>query len=74
VIDRAVKVVTTDFLYYGGDGFALQRFDASPEKTLVDWRKPVSDWTRRAHTSVETPLEERLRAVAPARAPRAGLR
>ncbi len=66
-IDGPVTVVTTDYLYYGGDGYQLERFDPSPNFTGVDWKKPVIDWTRAARSSEEAPLERRLTADATSR-------
>ncbi len=36
-----VKVVTSDFLYRGGDHYRFQTYDAEPEETGIDWREPV---------------------------------
>jgi 2',3'-cyclic-nucleotide 2'-phosphodiesterase (5'-nucleotidase family) len=61
-LSSKVRVVTTDFLYYGGDGFELKRFDPKPRFTGVDWRKPVIDWTRAARTTSDQPLEQAVRS------------
>ncbi len=55
-----VTLVTTDFLYFGGDGYALEKYDASPTMTKVGWREPVLAWTRRAASTTDAPLETKL--------------
>lgn len=59
--ERIYKVVTTDFLFYGGDGFPFNAHDQSPIDTGVSWREPVIEWTRSAETSPARPLETLLR-------------
>ena len=58
-----LRVVTTDFLFYGGDGYAFHRYDPNPEVTGVNWREPVIGWTRAAASSSDRPLEQILRAA-----------
>ncbi|MBI4952667.1 MAG: bifunctional metallophosphatase/5'-nucleotidase [Myxococcales bacterium] len=67
-LDRArrYRVVVTDFLFHGGDGFRFHEVDPSPTFTGVNWREPVLAWTR-AHAPDEAhPLEA---ALAPGPAP-----
>jgi len=59
-LPEVVRLVTTDFLYDGGDGYALERKDAPPSMTRVNWRAPVIAWTRRAGSTKDTPLETKL--------------
>jgi len=58
-----VTVVTTDFLYHGGDGYALERFDPRGRMTGTDWRAPVIAWTRASGSTRESPLEAKLSAA-----------
>ena len=69
-----VRLVTTDYLYYGGDGFRLERFDANARFTGVDWKKPVIDWTRAAHSTAEAPIERQLTVDAGSRTRASGSR
>jgi 2',3'-cyclic-nucleotide 2'-phosphodiesterase (5'-nucleotidase family) len=57
---RRYKVVTTDFLFYGGDGFAFKELDEKPTFTSVGWRDPVIAWMRETPTSEARPLETML--------------
>jgi 2',3'-cyclic-nucleotide 2'-phosphodiesterase/3'-nucleotidase len=36
-----VKVIVNDFMYRGGDAYALRSYDPEPEETALDWREPV---------------------------------
>ncbi|MFZ9887164.1 MAG: 5'-nucleotidase C-terminal domain-containing protein, partial [Myxococcota bacterium] len=54
--ERAVyRVVVTDFMYRGGDGYELSHLDGTPEETGIDWRAPVIHRLQREHAS-GTPL------------------
>lgn len=57
---KRYTVVTIDFLYFGGAGFAFQAQDPSPRETGLDWRAPVIEWTVRQQTSPTQPLESRI--------------
>ena len=35
------KVVTTNFLYLGGDNFKFKEKDTAPQKTGINWRDPL---------------------------------
>jgi len=65
---RRYRVVTTDFLFHGGDGYTFYRLDRAPRLTGTSWRKPVVSWTRAAESSRQRPLE---RVLAGKRAPKA---
>ena len=62
---RRYRVVTTDFLFHGGDGYTFYRLDHAPQMTGTSWRKPVVEWTRGAKSDRQHPLE----GVLPARGP-----
>ena len=36
-----VRVVTNDFIYWGGDGYRFAGYDPDAEHTAIDWRTPV---------------------------------
>ncbi len=59
-LPETVRIVTTDFLFYGGDGYALERFDPNARPSGIDWRAPVIAWTRAAASTRESPLETKL--------------
>ncbi len=61
--ERRYRVVTTDFLFDGGDGYTFHRFDPKPERTGVSWRTPVVEWTKKAGSSAARPLESLLHAA-----------
>jgi 2',3'-cyclic-nucleotide 2'-phosphodiesterase (5'-nucleotidase family) len=54
---RRYRLVTTDFLFSGGDGFRLSELDDRPTSTKVNWREPVIAWTRAQKSSEARPLE-----------------
>jgi 5'-nucleotidase/UDP-sugar diphosphatase len=62
--ERTYRVVTSDFLFFGGDGFTMHRHDHTPKMTGVNWRTPVIEWTKRRKTSQQQPLESVLRQPA----------
>lgn len=39
--EKVYRVVVTDFMYRGGDGYELSGLDGSPAETGMDWRAPV---------------------------------
>jgi len=45
---RAYKVVTTDFLYEGGDGRPFKRQDPTPVMLGINWRAPLMQVFKRA--------------------------
>lgn len=55
--ERVYSVLTTDFLYWGGDGYAFDAADPSAENTEIGWREPVIAWTRKTASSRTKPLE-----------------
>ncbi len=59
---RRYRIVTTDFLFDGGDGYAFHRYDEAPTRTGVSWRTPVEEWTKQAGSTPARPLESLLHA------------
>jgi 2',3'-cyclic-nucleotide 2'-phosphodiesterase (5'-nucleotidase family) len=58
---RTYRVVTSDFLYWGGDGFDFHVHDREPLMTGVNWRDPVVKWTRDQKSAEGRPLEGLIR-------------
>jgi 5'-nucleotidase/UDP-sugar diphosphatase len=54
---KRYRVVTTDFLFHGGDGMAFHQLDAAPFLTGVNWRVPVIEWTKSAASTKKKPIE-----------------
>jgi 5'-nucleotidase / UDP-sugar diphosphatase len=54
------RIVTTDFLYGGGDDFPLRQADPAATFTGVGWRVPVIEWTKARRSSASQPLERAL--------------
>jgi 2',3'-cyclic-nucleotide 2'-phosphodiesterase (5'-nucleotidase family) len=51
-------VATSDFLYFGGDGFALKQADGgTPLVTDVAQQAAVIEWTRKLGSTEALPLE-----------------
>ncbi len=57
---REYTVVTSDYLYFGGDGFAFEKLDPNPTETGMMCQTPVIQWTQKQNTSGEKPLEKTL--------------
>lgn len=54
------RVLVTDYLYYGGDGYGFASHDPSPADTGAHMRQPVLDWTTQLDTSAADPLENHI--------------
>ena len=54
---KKYKVATLDFLYFGGDGFELEKLDPSPIETGMVWETPVIDFLKKNPTTAAMPLE-----------------
>jgi 2',3'-cyclic-nucleotide 2'-phosphodiesterase (5'-nucleotidase family) len=65
--ERLYRVVTTDFLYDGGDDCPFRTADPNARRTGLHWRAPVVSWTRSLGSSPAKPLESLLRAAEGAR-------
>lgn len=63
--DGSYHLITTDFLYAGGDGYdMLARFDPVAYNTSVDWRQPLIDWIRAQESAEARPLDDAFVALA----------
>lgn len=58
--ERAYRVILSDFMYNGGDGYIFSEQNPDGYHTGVNWRQPVIDYIRSLQTSPERPLEEVL--------------
>lgn len=58
---KTYTVATTDYLYLGGDGFALNKADPNPTQTRTSWQAATIEWTRAKKTDEKTPLEALLK-------------
>ncbi|MCA9970725.1 MAG: bifunctional metallophosphatase/5'-nucleotidase [Anaerolineales bacterium] len=59
--DAAYHLLVNDFMYAGGDQYALlARLDPDAYNTAIDWRQPVIDWITAQQTSPAQPLEAAL--------------
>lgn len=54
---RKYTVATTDYLYFGGDGFEIEKKDQAPNFTSEFWQTRVIDSTIRLHSTEQAPLE-----------------
>lgn len=61
--DRVYTVLVTDYLYYGGEGYAFLHQDPDAMPTGVNYRDPVVEWTKHLYTSPSDPLENHLDAA-----------
>ncbi len=55
------KVATVDYLYFGGDGFAIETRDLGPSFTGMGWQTAVIEWTKKLASTEQAPLEEALK-------------
>lgn len=58
---KVYTVATTDYLYLGGDGFALAKVDPAPTETKVSWQAALIEWTDAKKSSDKKPLESMLK-------------
>jgi 5'-nucleotidase/UDP-sugar diphosphatase len=58
---RTYSVATTDYLYLGGDGFALNEADKAPVQTRTSWQSALINWTTEKKTDEKKPLESLLK-------------
>ncbi|MCA2978036.1 MAG: bifunctional metallophosphatase/5'-nucleotidase [Myxococcaceae bacterium] len=54
---KVYTVATTDYLYLGGDGFALSKADPAPTETKVSWQLALIEWTAGRKSDEKRPLE-----------------
>ncbi|MGQ0508916.1 MAG: bifunctional metallophosphatase/5'-nucleotidase [Myxococcaceae bacterium] len=57
---RDYTVATSDYVYFGGDGFALEKADPLPTETGMMCQTPVIEWTQKQNTNDTKPLEKTL--------------
>ena len=55
------KVATLDYLYFGGDGFAIESSDLGPNFTGMGWQTSVIEWTKKLASTAQAPLEDALK-------------
>ncbi len=53
-------LVTTEYLYFGGDGLGLELVDPSPQPNGQMWQTPVMEWLAAQKTDERHPLERVL--------------
>jgi 2',3'-cyclic-nucleotide 2'-phosphodiesterase (5'-nucleotidase family) len=53
-------VATTDYQYFGGDGFTFQEADPNADFTGVMWQTAVIEWTKKLGSGADKPLEKLL--------------
>ncbi len=58
---RKYTVATTDYLYFGGDGFELEKKDLAPNFTSEFWQTRLIDATVRLHSDQTQPLENLIK-------------
>jgi len=58
---KMYSVATVEYLYFGGDGFEMEKFDPLPNETGMVWQTPVIEWTKSAQTTAQKPLEAKLK-------------
>ncbi len=58
---KVYTVATLDYLYFGGDGFAIEQLDADPKETGMLWQTAVVEWTKGKATTAAKPLEGTLK-------------
>lgn len=54
---KTYTLATTDYLYLGGDGFALNKADPAPTETKVSWQAALIEWTAAKKSDEKRPLE-----------------
>lgn len=57
---KRYTVATHNFIYFGGDGFALREHDPRPRFTGEPWQTAIIEWTKKQSTSAQKPLESKL--------------
>lgn len=59
--DKEYLLVTTEYLYFGGDGLGFEMDAPNPELTGQVWQTPVIEWLARRASSAKSPLEKMLK-------------
>jgi 5'-nucleotidase / UDP-sugar diphosphatase len=55
------SVASVEYLYFGGDGFDVEKQDPLPGETGMVWQTAVVDWTKQLNSSQSHPLESFLK-------------
>ena len=59
--DAFYTVLVNDFMYAGGDDYALLAvYDPDGYNTAINWRQPVIDWIIAQDSSLDSPLDETI--------------
>ncbi|MFT3837297.1 MAG: 5'-nucleotidase C-terminal domain-containing protein [Myxococcaceae bacterium] len=58
---KKYTLATTDYLYFGGDGFEIEKKDSAPNFTSQFWQTMVIDATGRLNSSEQFPLETKVK-------------
>jgi 2',3'-cyclic-nucleotide 2'-phosphodiesterase (5'-nucleotidase family) len=61
--EATYQVLVTDFLYAGGDGYEIAKFDPEAYNTAINWRQPVIDWILAQESSTDNPLDGAIQAL-----------
>ncbi len=58
--DATYRVLISDFMYFGGDGYLFGAQDPDGYDTGIQWRQPAIDWLLANETTPDDPLENYL--------------
>jgi 2',3'-cyclic-nucleotide 2'-phosphodiesterase (5'-nucleotidase family) len=61
--EATYNLLTTDFLYAGGDGYRIAEFDPDAYNTAINWRQPVIDWILAQESTPTKPLDPAIEAL-----------
>ena len=61
--EATYNLLTTDYLYAGGDGYRIAEFDPQAYNTAINWRQPVIDWILAQQSTPENPLDPAIQAL-----------
>lgn len=59
--DKEYSLVTTEYIYFGGDDLGLETVAPNPELNGQVWQTPVIAWLARRASSEKSPLEKTLK-------------
>ena len=66
---KRYTVLMTDFMYTGGDGSVLAKYDPKAVGTGIQWRDPVIAWIQKQKTTETAPLDDKLTVPKRAKSP-----
>ena len=61
--EATYKLLTTDFLYAGGDDYRIAEFDPEAYNTAINWRQPVIDWIIAQQSTPENPIDPAIQTL-----------